>query len=353
MGKINIEVFRFQVSKRNYATDKEYFQEYLCPSLYVEIYLDYTPLEYIEEFYWGVYKLIGHLFKYHQDNKKSGESKIRDREKVFNNLPDFLHSNKKNYIWQHFADVKGLGDKKTIGGICEVKFECRIHKKLKKEDHLETRMQEIERFKSILADCKTDMLPGTGTMVSNIKVCLPINTFKTSEDFLQWLLSFKLISEWNFFSGTAGYKINFYQGYPNKDAEKKLEDILINYPGFDFDLSIGTGLGRLLQDDLFVPQFKRVNWLTLINEDGVKLLGGLEQLKKNIETKETIKLHLLKHGVIVQAGDHPSIGGKENDLEDYHFVGKMLSPLHYKKHAKDNYFIPGDSIAKEWLYKFD
>lgn len=54
---------------------------------------------------------------------------------------------------------------------------------------------------------------------------------------------------------------------------------LVNYPGLEFDMPLkGNKLGRVLNNNKndFIPTIKRINWLTFVSEEGVKIAGGIQ-----------------------------------------------------------------------------
>lgn len=334
----------------NNKTGKKYYQQYLKPSYYLEIYLRWTEEELLLAFYDEVRAVLEPLFLYHGSHKKSGVTKIRKRAAALDFFSDFLKS-KETYCWHYLSDKGGVGNAKEMGGIGAAGFDCWVHKTPFSE---ENKVTQVQKYKENLVTFNTDMLPA-GIKVSRIQVRFPINFFKSPSDFSAWILNTSLLKNGTFFSATAGYKINHWAGYTNRIAEAQLKQLLIDYPGLDWDISIGNSIGRFLneaQSD-FLPVIKRINWLTFVSLDGLNEIGGLEVVRKEVTKNGKSTVHELSKGIAIQVCKQPALSTTDEGFEQYSEIHRILQKLSYKSHPKDRYSTPDDATAKEWLYRFN
>lgn len=334
----------------NRKTGNNYYQQYLKPSYYLEVYLRWTEEEVLLAFYKEVLQELEPLFQYHGSDKKSGVTKIRKRAAALDFFSDFLNS-KRKYCWNYLSDKGGLGNAKEMGGIGAAAFKCWIHKTPFSE---EKQAEQVQKHKEDLLTYETDMLP-SGIRVSRTQVRFPIDFFESPADFLDWVLNTSLLKRGTFFSGTAGYKINHWGGYTNRAAEEQLKQILVDYPGLAWDIPMGNSIGRFLNEAKsdFLPVIKRINWLTFVSEEGLHKIGGLDLIQHQIEKNGKSKVHQLSKGIGIQACEKPALSASDDGFEQYVEIHRILNKLCYKSHSRDRYATPDDTIAKEWLYRFN
>lgn len=342
-----LEFVDYQINQK---TGKKYYQQYLKPSYYLEVYLRWTNATELLGFYEAVLNELGSSFHYHGSNKKSAVTKIRKRTAALDFFIQFLKS-KQTYCWNYLSNAGGVGNANVQGGIGDASLDCWIHKT---PFSVENKRSQVEKYKENLTTYGTEMLP-IGTRISKIRLCFPLGFFATPHDFLSWILNSKLIKEGSFFSGSAGYGINSWEGYVNKEAQKKLQEILINYPGLGWNISTGNSLGRFLNSTKsdFLPVIKRLNWLTLVSKEGVSYLGGFEALKQKIAKSGVSTVHLLEKGIGIQTSNKPALSITDEGFNQYFELSRILNVLSYKNHPKDHYFTPNNETAKEWLYRFN
>ena len=340
MNWSDLEYIDFKI---NAKTGEKYYQQYLKPSYFLELYLRWTSNDEILILHQSIIKEIGHLFKYHHNSNKSSESRISDKEKIFNTIPEFLVS-KKTYLWQKLSNSGGVGKGTEIGGTGDASLSYWIHKTPFTEN---LKIQQVQNYKDSLEKFDTDMLP-MGIRVSKINICFPINHFKKPQDFFNWVMNNEFIKNGNFFSGSAGYGINFWEGYTNKKADEKLNEILSELPGLDLEIK-GNNIGRVLNKNKtdFLPIVKRLNWLTFISLEGIEELGGFDQLKAEIEKNKISKLHQLKNGACIQIDKEPILSEKDLNFNQYYTVQNIISKLKFRNHPKDN------QKHLAWFYKFE
>lgn len=348
---MNWKELEFTDFKINHKTGKKYYQQYLKPSFYIEVYFRWTETDLISQFYHEVLDKLGDEFTYHNNNKKGRDSKFKDRDIAFGYFSDFLKSDK-NYCWFQLANAGGVGNAIEIGGAADASFTAWVHKTKESEQE---RTAQSNKQKALLSEFNTAMLP-IGIRISRITISFPMTSFVGPEDFKEWVLNTKLIKTGTFFSGTAGYKINSWEGYVNRDAQNKLKQIVTDYLGLDSDISMGNSMGRFLNEDKsdIIPVIKRLNWLNFISQAGLEYAGGFDALKSKIEKNGISKMHGLNKGACIQVSKEPAISAKDDGFQQYFEIYKSVEKLGYKSHPKDRYWLVGkdDSAVKDWLYLY-
>ena len=99
---------------------------------------------------------------------------------------------------------------------------------------------------------------------------------------------------------------------------------------------------------------KSVNWLTVINDQFVEQLGGVDKLANTLAEDDAVQLHSYSDGVVVQAGPHPEIGDVNLKLfpEHYKTVNKAMKTIRIGEEHKP--FIGfGHEETQKWLARFD
>ena len=91
---------------------------------------------------------------------------------------------------------------------------------------------------------------------------------------------------------------------------------------------------------------KTVNWLTLLDTDLLKQLGGQRGLRSKLSTD--IDLITTKHGVIVQAGPVPGLGdvNRTEVLPLYREIDALLEPWIKVAAGRSMGFQTKDSVAR-------
>lgn len=104
---------------------------------------------------------------------------------------------------------------------------------------------------------------------------------------------------------------------------------------------------------------KGVNWLTLLGDPWVQMIGGLDYLR--VRLGEEFKLTPYEGGLMIQAGPKPQIGDAAANRWPAHYVtlAKVLKPIQIKDHYPFHF---GDSrgparmdyqASKAWVFRFD
>jgi hypothetical protein len=144
-------------------------------------------------------------------------------------------------------------------------------------------------------------------------------------------------------SGHAGLGFSYESGAISNKRDDQLAAWNKRYHGID--------VGSPECSAPFVSRHIRgVSWLTLLDDELVKPIGGREALEA---LGPDVTIHSLPKGVVIQAGAAPRLGDV-NELEDmtpYVKVNRLLKPIR----AEDMYPPSGmqRQEAREWLARFD
>lgn len=104
-------------------------------------------------------------------------------------------------------------------------------------------------------------------------------------------------------------------------------------------------------------RIKGVNWLTILGEDIIVELGGIDVIQN--ELGEQCRLHFYEGGVIIIAGPIPQLGDKYLNIvpERYKTVARVTQPVRFEKYHRPflNPPKPIDAVEAtlEWIKRFD
>ena len=341
MNHLNWKEFEFIDHNINHKNGEKYYQQYLKPCWYIDLNFRWTNEVELIQLYDEVIQKLGHHFVYHCSNNQSSESKFRNKQKAFSMFRDFWDS-KETYLWRTLSNVGGIGVGKNeaYGGVGDASFSCWIHKAVRTK---ELNNIQVQQYISNLKKHNTACL-GRGVTISNIQICLPLNDFESPNGFFNWVC--KIVKPLELFSGTAGLRMNHWQGYGNNEAQNKLNTILDEYPGFDLDWSTGNTLGTVLNKDKtrFLPLIKRINWLNIIENTAVEELGGIE----NIKAKNITEIANINHGIIMKTTPNPVLKKDNPQLKKYSELNAFLQPILYANRYT-GYNNQGVKIKSEYL----
>ena len=175
-----------------------------------------------------------------------------------------------------------------------------------------------------------------------------------------WILDFSLVKNGADFTGHCGYALNHYLQPIDRDlydpAKKALASFVLRYPGLGFN---GGGIqSRILRYEPklseFVPLIERANWLNLVCDKTLDLIGGRSHVRTLLGDDLPKSMHEVAHGVAIQAGLSPQVGdlGHRDFVEPYRRVAKVLRPIRIDE-------IPGmggwfmQTETNEWLNALD
>ena len=296
MENRNRDEFKFLGHVYNSKYEQNYYQEYLQPSLFVEIRSTYTDHAAWLGTYHKVLDLIGDSIQYHNDG-----SRIRDREKAFERYPLLLENPKEKYICRDMDDNYGrgscaMGKKPAVtGGVGCVSISIWQHKFTEK-----SWQNEIKKITSL---------------VPFFEIRMPVDQFADGQSFLNWVLSLDLLQSPTLFSATAGYRMEQYSGYVNQDAQK-------NWRQF---------------------------WMNVLSEDAFPFYpDGKDGIWEAAQKWPELTLHDLPHGFVVQAGKEPGIGDNGRAPEAYYSAGKLLETFSRHLSPRTIQFLD----HREWALQF-
>jgi len=178
-----------------------------------------------------------------------------------------------------------------------------------------------------------------------IRFVLPIEfLFQSPDSFVE--LVKKTVGNFEFYSGHAGIGTNTHHNLPGADPDlTPIYALSRRYRGVDWGFPQYFG-------DLSEFGIKGVNWLTLVGEEWVEQLGGIDSIKKNFSA--SILVHELPHGILIQAGPRPELGyvNSEETLPLYHEVGAALQPLRIPDEHLTTSKVGGYENTRAWLDRF-
>ena len=127
------------------------------------------------------------------------------------------------------------------------------------------------------------------------------------------------------------------------------------FPGFD----ILDGVRFSMKAGSVHNRIKCVNWLTILNDDLVTELGGIEPMREALEP--VCKVHEYPGGVVIQAGEAPQLGDTHRgDIpEAYRMVARYTRSVRFEGYqgpsglfrVPDNHDKIAETLA--WIRRFD
>ncbi len=125
------------------------------------------------------------------------------------------------------------------------------------------------------------------------------------------------------------------------------------FPGFD----IQDGVEVSMELGITYNRIKCVNWLTILADDLVAELGGLQAMRAALEP--WCKLHRYLGGVVIQAGVQPVIGDSSRGEipEAYRLVARFTKPVRFEAYESGLFRVPQGVDKREetlrWIRRFD
>lgn len=348
----NFKYIDYKTTDQKYGS-KKYYQQYIVPSYYLSIHFLLAEKRDLVQLHNQLIDSLGHLFTWHQNYNKSRASKIRDRNKAFSYIPGWLEKPTGSTCWSVLTNVGGTGsmnNPEEYGGIGDARLEYWIARETLSPSN---KKKQVQQYKEYLIHFNSDIL-NIGARISNITICIPIEHFKSTDDFFHWIMNLNLINQGKLSFATAGYRINYFEGYDNNTANKILINLLEKYPGFEFRGLFHQKLGRILNDDKtdFVTIINRLNWLTFVSEEGVQLTGGIQKLKDDIEKNRLSIIHPLEKGICIQATNKPALTESDEGFNQYYIINTALKKLIFEPLECDYFHFTKKEVLKDWFYKF-
>lgn len=153
-----------------------------------------------------------------------------------------------------------------------------------------------------------------------------------------------------FQSGSAGYAFQCSR-YSTQKSESFAWQKSMQYPEIN--------IVRIPQDEHAVGQnaLKTIGWLTMVNDDFVKYLGGISEIKERVSLVTNITK--TNHGYIFQIGDLPIITNKNRGeiSSDYKKLYQVFEPLIRIASEQSLWFDTGgedeDEQTEAWYRRFE
>jgi len=156
--------------------------------------------------------------------------------------------------------------------------------------------------------------------------------------------------------GTFGFGLIMEEGGGRGPFLDLAFPFLKRFPGLDYpDLS----LWRVRSEPATRPVIRSISWLTLIDEERLQLIGGLEKVREALGS--SCPVYPYRGGVIIQAGPEPKIGDANRGefSENYQKVSQLLKPIRFEDFGRRGIFeglpLPLDDRDETlaWLRRFD
>jgi hypothetical protein len=162
---------------------------------------------------------------------------------------------------------------------------------------------------------------------------------------LRWCTIFKPVH------GGAGFSFIFATGM-SQNSVYTLQ-IMKRFPGIEFI----SGVDFAMESEKEQDRIKGVNWLTILNDELVEQLGGLDKMKVALEP--ACSIHIYDGGVLIQAGPTPRIGDvQRGDIPmEYRMVARYTKPIRFENYDESLFRVPDglDDKAETlaWIGRFD
>lgn len=153
------------------------------------------------------------------------------------------------------------------------------------------------------------------------------------------------------FYAVSGMSLFFYSYATG--ATEKAYPLFRRFPGLLYEDGSSFTLEILHRTDVI----RDVNWLTAVNDDLLKRVGGLEKAREVLGSE--VVLHPYEGGVVFQAGERPVLGdlNKGRVPSAYRAVNDFLKPLRYENwdypYLRAPYDIDEMEYTRWWTRRFD
>ncbi|WP_309477092.1 type VI immunity family protein [Trinickia acidisoli] len=151
--------------------------------------------------------------------------------------------------------------------------------------------------------------------------------------------------------GTAGFALIFASGMSQNT--KYALHLMKRFPGFDFI----EGIAFSREAGTVHNRIKCVSWLTILRNDLVLELGGVDSMRAALEP--VCKIHEYAGGVVIQAGEAPQLGDtyRKDIPEAYRLVARYTKNIRFEAYQSRLFRVPEDLDKKEetlaWIRRFD
>ncbi|MGD8914014.1 MAG: DUF3396 domain-containing protein [Candidatus Thiodiazotropha sp.] len=151
--------------------------------------------------------------------------------------------------------------------------------------------------------------------------------------------------------GVAGFSLIFQPGL--EQNAKHAYSSMKRHPGLEFIDSLSFSLEVKSQFN----RIKGVNWLTVLGNEVLEELGGIESARATLEPDCT--LHEYDGGIVIQAGPVPQLGDAYHNLipQRYRKVALFTQPVRFEDYRSSLFrvFPPldGPTEAVSWVRRFD
>ncbi len=150
-----------------------------------------------------------------------------------------------------------------------------------------------------------------------------------------------------YFFGYAGFSFSTSLEISTRQRnEQYVVPVAMRFSGVEVESHVDTSL-------CCTDTIKGVNWLTLLGSSLLERMGGAAALRARLG--ETIHLHDVPGGLMIQAGPAPALGDVNAGqvLMPYREVHRVLTPVRNRSHwpLGDRFFLHDET--RRWMSRFD
>jgi hypothetical protein len=130
--------------------------------------------------------------------------------------------------------------------------------------------------------------------------------------------------------------------------------LLKQYPALEYD-AMGNYWVEVDADGFERPRSS--NWLTVLGEDNLQALGGIEKVRSSLQPN--MDLVSYNSGVVIRAGHLPALGNEETGgiPEAYRTVARLIEPIRFEGYRwgiiKPPEPLNGLDVTLAWIRRFD
>jgi hypothetical protein len=152
--------------------------------------------------------------------------------------------------------------------------------------------------------------------------------------------------------GGAGFTLIFASGM-SQNTVYALQ-LIKRFPGFDVQNSVDF----IISAESTHRRIKCVNWLTVLCDDLVAELGGMDLMRGALRPAG-VKLHTYPGGVVIQAGEGPRMGDtqRNDNPGEYRVVARYTAPVRFEAYDDGLFRVPAGADRKaetlSWIRRFD
>ena len=165
------------------------------------------------------------------------------------------------------------------------------------------------------------------------------------KEFLVW--SLKIAESLSYDTGYASLALNWAVESELRSAAKIIMPLALRHPGFDVHRNNSS------RYDLGTKS-RGARWLTFLSNENVNILGGQEQIQKQLDPK--VEILEVGKGLVLKAGSEPTPGdfNRQDDLPLIRSVAQAIKKVTYfgDMNIADALFLGDEEKYERWERRF-